>query len=107
MLKQTKQLVITQIPYHQGENLIDDAIQKRVDKLKCNIATANDNDSIFRVIKSDRIIVKFIHSYKSDSFSSLFKKSPQTTSDVSFTKNNKIFVNELLSPEQSKLCKLA
>ena len=101
-----KQLVITQIPYRQDENLID-AIQKIADKLKCNITAANDIDSKFRVKKLDRIIGKFIHSYKRDSFYSLFKKSPQTTSDLGFTKNDKIFVNELLSPEQGKLYKLA
>ena len=46
-----KQLVITQIPYLQGKNLMN-AIQKMSVKLKCSITAANDIDSVFRVKKS-------------------------------------------------------
>lgn len=96
-----KQLVLSGIPYKPNENLVY-AVEKISGKLECNIRP-DDIDSIYRVKRSPTIMVRFLHTHKRNDFLSKYRKSPISTTDLGFQTNDKIYVNELLSPTQAAL----
>lgn len=91
------------IPFQKGENL-HEGLEKIVKSLNLNwLRPGIDIDNVYRIKQSKRVVVKFIQTTKRDAFFQHYRKNILSVDALGFNGKEKIFVNEVLSPEQSKL----
>ena len=102
-LSRAKCVELNGMPYHKDENLTEgfEQLVKKVENFHMNFGT--DLDNIYRIKQSKRIIVKFTQTKKRDQFFQLYRKKLCNTTDIGFKENSRIYVNEVLSKEQSTL----
>lgn len=91
------------IPFKNEENLMEglSKILHLVNVPSINIAS--DIDKIYRIRKSNRIVIKFLQSTKRDDFFYTYRKNIIDISKLGFKENTKVYINEVLSTSQSKL----
>lgn len=90
------------IPFQSSEDLLI-AYKKIVETLKSPKLAAAGIDKIYRVRQSKRVIVKFTQTSQRDEFFQLYRKNIQPLSALGFKETGKIYINEVLSREQSSL----
>ena len=98
-----KCLELNGIPPTKGENLMEGFLKITKHLNKKFINPILDIDSIYRIKQTKRVVIKFLHSYKRNQFFQTYKKNILNTCDIGFQESSKIYVNEVLSPEQNAL----
>lgn len=100
--KRAKSTEVFGIPYGEGEDLFSafNAISK---KLNLRDFGTDDIDHIYRIKRSKRVVIRFIHTHKRDRLMAAFKGEKLTLRDLGFKTDDRIFVNEVLSGEQYQL----
>ena len=91
------------IPFGKGENLFE-GLEKLAKALKyswLNITTGID--TVFRVRKTNKVIVKFTQTGKRDMFFQQYRREITTARTLGFDVDQKIYINEVLSEDQGKL----
>lgn len=92
------------IPYAKDESLMVgmERILQHIKLTSINITT--DIDKIYRIRKTNKVIIKFMQSSKRDAFFQTYRKNILCASALGFTGNSeKIYINEVLSTVQNKL----
>lgn len=68
-----------------------------------SISSSQDIDKIFRIRKTKRILIKFVHTNKRDTFFNAYRKNIMSTKQVGFQTDSKVYINEVLSVKQREL----
>jgi uncharacterized coiled-coil protein SlyX len=98
-----KCLELNGIPFTRGENLLE-GFSKLVKATKIDsICPTTDIDNMYRIRDTKRVIIKFTQTNKRDSFFQQYRKNITDTSFLGFKEKDRIFVNEVLSRDQSQL----
>jgi len=91
------------IEYSKDEDLMT-GFDRIIKNLKMtSISTTQDIDKIYRIRQTKRIVVKFVHTNKRDTFFHTYRKSIMSTKQLGFQTDSKIFINEVLSSKQRDL----
>lgn len=99
--KRAKCVEVQGIPPAKGENLLE-AYRRLLQKLQISV-NEQHLDTVYRIKTSNRVVFRFVQAHARDSFLSTFRKSTITVKDLGFKESSRLFINEVLSPEQYTL----
>lgn len=100
-LKRSKCVEVQGIPPAKGESLME-AYRKLVHKLQIDI-NEQHLDTVYRIKSTNRVVFRFIQSHVRDNFISTFRKNTVTLKDLGFKESSRLYINEVLSPDQYTL----
>ena len=99
--RRAKFVEINGIPPRKGEDLME-ALKILVTKLEVAVSPV-DNDTVYRIKTTKRVVIRFQSTHKRDLFFKAFRGTNICGNDLGFQTTEKIYINEVLSPEQHQL----
>lgn len=99
--KRSKCVEVQGVPYAKGESLLE-AYRLMTKKL---LIDASDQrlDTVYRIKTTNRIVFRFIQTHFRDQFLSTFRRGSVTLRDLGFSNDDRLYINEVLSPDQHSL----